>query len=140
MQTVIFYPVFAQIALTLILLIGTGWHRRLALKGRAVRFADVALDDNAWPDYARKFANCYRNQFELPVVFYVLCAIAYVTAHVDALMVALAWGFVITRLVHAYIHTTSNIVLRRGAAFLGGFLIVIGMLALLFVRMSFAVS
>ena len=31
----------------------------------------------------------------------------------DALLLVLAWIFVVSRLVHAYIHTTSNIVDRR---------------------------
>ena len=61
--------------------------------------------------------NSFSNQFELPVLFYVLTILAYVTHHAGILFVVLAWVFVIFRLLHAYVHVTSNIVRLRGAFF-----------------------
>jgi hypothetical protein len=54
---------------------------------------------------------------ELPVLFYVLTILAWITRHADLLFVVLAWIFVAARLVHAYIHVTDNNVNRRGPAF-----------------------
>ena len=59
----------------------------------------------------------FSNQFELPVLFYVLTILAYVTHHAGTLFVVLAWVFVIFRLLQAYVHVTNNKVRLRGAFF-----------------------
>jgi hypothetical protein len=131
----ILYPVFAQIILTFVLLVAVGWARRKAILTPGFRITDIALDASRWPDDARKVANCYANQFELPVIFYVLCLIALLTGKADFLMVVLAWTFVASRIVHALIHTGSNIVPQRGAAFALGMLILMIMTGILLVRL-----
>jgi hypothetical protein len=135
MDALIFFAVFAQMMLTILLLLWMGWVRREALNARAVSYSDIALDDRRWPDNARKISNYYKNQFELPVIFYVLCLIAIQIGHSGSMMASLAWAFVISRVIHAYIHTTSNIVLHRGAAFTAGLIIVAAMMIPLLLRM-----
>ncbi|WP_088342892.1 MULTISPECIES: MAPEG family protein [Rhodomicrobium] len=137
MKIAILYPVFAQIILTLVVLTAMGRARSAAFRERQVKHSDVALDSSLYPEDARKLGNCYSNQFELPVIFYVLCLIAQITANADYLMVLLAWAFVISRVLHAYVHTTTNIVLRRGGAFVIGYFIIIAMTALLLLRLLF---
>jgi hypothetical protein len=135
MVIAILYPVFAQIILTFALLIATGLVRRTAILTPGFRVADIALDASRWPDEARKVANCYANQFELPVIFYVLCLIALMTGKADFLMVVLAWTFVVSRVVHAAIHTGSNNVPRRGAALAVGMLVLMIMTGVLLLRL-----
>ncbi|HUC50526.1 MAG TPA: MAPEG family protein, partial [Xanthobacteraceae bacterium] len=83
----------------------------------AVRPRDVALREPKWPARTTQFANAYANQFELPVLFYVLTILEYITHLAGIVFVALAWVFVIFRILHAYIHVTSNIVRLRGTLF-----------------------
>jgi len=64
-------------------------------------------------------ANNFRNLFELPVVFYALCLVLFVTDSVDAAYVALAWTFVGFRALHSLIHCTVNIVMARFLCYLG---------------------
>jgi hypothetical protein len=135
MVIAILYPVFAQIILTFVLLMAVGWMRRKAMLTPGFRMSDIALDASRWPDDARKIGNCYANQFELPVIFYVLCLIALMTGKADFLMVVLAWTFVASRIVHAVIHTGSNIVPRRGAALALGMLVLMIMTGILLVRL-----
>jgi hypothetical protein len=90
-----------------------------------VRAQDIAIDNTRWPERIRKYANCYGNQFELPVVFYVLCLISHTTRTADLIFVILAWIFVITRIVHAFIHTGSNVVRLRGGVFGLGFIVIV---------------
>lgn len=135
MVIAILYPVFAQIILTFVLMVGMGWARRNAMQAEGFRVPDIALDASRWPDDTRKLANCYANQFELPVIFYVLCLIALMTNKADLLMVVLAWLFVVSRVVHALIHTGANVVPVRGAAFGVGALIVMIMTGILLVRL-----
>lgn len=135
MVIAILYPVFAQIILTFVLMVRMGWARRNAMHAEGFRISDIALDASRWPDGARKIANCYANQFELPVIFYVLCLIALMTNKADLLMVVLAWIFVISRIVHALIHTGANVVPLRGAVFGVGMLITMIMTGILLVRL-----
>ena len=53
----------------------------------------------------------------MPVLFYVLTILEYVTHLAGIVFVVLAWIFVIFRILHAYVHVTSNIVRLRGALF-----------------------
>jgi hypothetical protein len=116
------YPVLAQVLLTLILFFRLAIVRVAALRTREVRFRDVALSGNAWPDDARKIGNNVHNQFETPVLFYVLCGVATHIGATGSFMALLAWIYVATRVVHAVIHTTYNRVQHRFLPFVVGFL------------------
>lgn len=135
MVIAILYPVFAQIILTFALLMAMGWARRKAMLAQGVRYGDIAIDSARWPEDPRKVANSYSNQFELPLVFYVLCLVALMVGKADFLMVVLAWAFVATRVVHALIHTGSNNVPRRASVFATGMLILMIMTGILLVRL-----
>ena len=75
---------------------------------------------------ATQFANSFANQFELPILFYVLTILEIVTRHADLLFVTLAWIFVAMRVVQALIHVTNNNVRLRGAFYgVGAFILVI---------------
>ena len=63
-------------------------------------------------------ANNFKNLFELPVVFYALCLVLFVTNSVDVLHVAAAWTFVGFRALHSLIHCTVNIVMARFLCYL----------------------
>jgi hypothetical protein len=113
----ILLPLFVEVGLTFVLLFWMAGRRTHALTSHAVRPDDVALGEPAWPAAATQVANCFRNQFELPVLFYVLVALALQTRHADLLFVVMAWIFVLLRIAHAYVHTTFNRVQVRGAVY-----------------------
>lgn len=87
------------------------------------------------PERMLQFSNHYDNQFAVPLLFYVLCIVAYVTNAVDDVLVLLAWGFVVSRLVHSFVHLTYNHVLHRLAAFFAGLLLVVVMWVKLIVHL-----
>ncbi|MGE0231235.1 MAG: MAPEG family protein [Flavobacteriaceae bacterium] len=121
------YPVLAQIALTLLVYCGLGLARQRALRARAVRLGEIALDKTRWDEGSRKWSNNLDNQFQTPVLFYVLCGIATFIGAVGAVMTVLAWGFVATRIVHVYIHTGSNDLRRRFWVFVVSVCILVAM-------------
>lgn len=123
--TLILLPIFAQVALTFVMLFLTGRSRVVAVKSGAVKIKDIALGQRAWPDHSQKLSNNYQSQFELPLLFYVLAVLVLVTRQLDAVQLALAWTFVILRAAHTYIHTTSNYVPTRFRLFAAGFLVLI---------------
>lgn len=127
-------PLFVQVALTLGLLLWLAMIRQGDFSSGAVQPSRIALREPNWPPRTQQVANCFSNQFELPVLFYVLTALALVTRQADLLFVVMAWMFVATRLVHAYIHTTNNVVIRRGLVFGVGALVLILMWLVFIVR------
>ncbi len=74
-------------------------------------------------------ANNFKNLFELPVVFYALCLVLFVTNSVDVIHVAAAWTFVGFRVLHSVIHCTVNIVMARFLCYLAASLALWFMLA-----------
>ena len=69
----------------------------------------------------------FRNQLEVPVLFYVLALLLLQTRLSDIIQVVLAWLFVLSRIGHAWVHTTTNDVRMRGSLWGIGALIVIVM-------------
>src|SRR3954454_22154982 len=120
-------PVFVQVGLTLALLIAMALGRRRALVSGETKSRDIALGEPNWPKGATQFANCYRNQFELPVLFYVLIALALPLRHADLFIVLMSWVFVVTRFVHAGIFVTSNNMQQRSLAWFAGVLVLLAM-------------
>jgi hypothetical protein len=127
-------PLFVQVALTFALLFWTARSRIGALKRREATLGQIALGQPNWPPRVQQIANCYHNQFQLPVLFYVLTILAIITRHADFLFVVMAWLFVLTRFVHAFIHTGSNYVQHRFNAFAAGFFILLAMWIIFAVR------
>jgi hypothetical protein len=110
-------PVFVEVGLTFVLFLMMAVTRTRCLSGGEVRADDIALGEQAWPKKVTQYANAFRNQFELPVLFYVLVAFILITKAGDVLLLTLAWFFVITRIIHAYIHVTYNTVSHRGGIY-----------------------
>jgi hypothetical protein len=69
---------------------------------------NVALREPNWSQRSLQVGYSYANQFELPILFYVLTILAWVTRDADLIFVVLAWIFVIFRYLQAYVHVTSN--------------------------------
>jgi hypothetical protein len=113
-------PLLVEVALTLALLLWSGWERVVAARRGDVKLREVALREAGWPERATQVSNAYENQLELPVLFYVLTILTLITSRQTLLFVVLAWAFVIARLGHATIHVTTNNVPRRFFWFLGG--------------------
>jgi hypothetical protein len=127
-------PLFVEVALTLVLLYWCAYLRTSALQAGEVRLGDIALRQPNWPVRATQVANAFHNQLELPILFYVLTILAWMTRHADLLFVVMAWIFVALRLVQAYIHVTDNDVRRRGLAFIVGAIVLTLMWAIFMIR------
>jgi hypothetical protein len=120
-------PVFVLVGLTFFLLLWMAGARRGALVGGETKIRDIALGQPNWPQRATQIGNCYRNQFELPTLFYILIALALPLRHADLVIVLLSWVFVITRFAHAGIFVTSNNAEQRSLAWSAGGLVLFAM-------------
>jgi hypothetical protein len=116
----ILVPVIIQVALTLWLYIYLA-----IVKSRALKLGDVneerrALHDDAWPDSVLQINNCIRNQFEVPLLFYVLIGVLWSVGGANVYVHVAAWLFVLSCIGHAFIHTGSNYVPLRRKFFTAG--------------------
>ncbi len=90
---------------------------------RSVRRREISPNDfkygesQAVPPHVSIANRNYMNLLELPMLFYVVCLLLYVTAGASRLAVIIAWGYVALRIVHSLIHLTYNHVLHRLSAF-----------------------
>lgn len=89
--------------------------RRAGKPVQAYTTPDVVV--GVLPEEVSYPANNFKNLFELPVLFYVLCLYLYVTATVGVADVVAAWLFLVFRVVHSAIHCTVNIVMARFIAY-----------------------
>jgi hypothetical protein len=120
-------PVFVLIGLTFALLLWTAGARRQALVGGETKIRDIALGQPNWPNRATQIGNCFKNQFELPLLFYILIALAMPLRHADLFIVLMSWVFVVARFAHAGIFVTSNDLGRRSTAWFAGVLVLLVM-------------
>jgi hypothetical protein len=135
---VILLPLFVEVILTFGLLFRTAFARRSDLAvTKQVHPRDIALGQLAWTPQTQQYGNAYNNQFQLPVLFYVLTILAIITKDADTLFVVMAWIFVLARIAHAYVHITRNNVFRRGAIFGLGMLVLALMWIIYMVRVVF---
>ena len=127
-------PLFVQVALTFVLLFWTAHLRLGAVRRGEVHPRDVALRQPNWGPRETQVANAYHNQLELPVLFYVLTILAWITRQADLLFVLMAWVFVALRVIHAAIHVTSNDLSRRFGAFASSVIVLAIMWTIFMVR------
>lgn len=123
-QNLIILPVAAQVFLTFAVLIVLGLRRHASMRAEGKRPDDlgVIVEDSAWQRPAELASRNFKNQFELPVLFYAVCAFLLITRTVDAVHITLALVFVASRIVHAVLHLSGARVMRRGTAYLVGLL------------------
>ena len=129
--TAIFWPMIAHVALVVIIYALLGLRRKEAVTSGSAKVSQFR-ENQVEPQQSLFVRNSLANQFELPPLFHIVCLALYVTAGVGTVAVVLAWVFVLSRYVHAFIHVTSNRIRYRQPAFVVGFLAVIalwGMLA-----------
>jgi hypothetical protein len=110
-------PLFLEVILTFALLFWLAPLRTWDFSSGVARPENVALREPNWSQRSLQVAYSYGNQFELPVLFYVLTILAWMTRRADVVFVVLAWIFVIFRYLQAYVHVTSNQIRLRGAFF-----------------------
>jgi hypothetical protein len=111
-------PLFAEVILTFLLLFWLAPLRARDFSTGVTRPESISLREPNWSKRSLQVGYSYSNQFELPVLFYVLTILAWVTRHADLIFVVLAWIFVIFRYLQAYVHVTSNRVRLRGSFFI----------------------
>lgn len=122
-------PLLVMAAITFVLMFGMVITRRRAVMDKQVDPKDLLVrgGKNPWPAKPAQFSDAYSNSLELPLLFYAVVILAFITRQADFIFVLLAWLFVFCRAAQAYIHTTSNARKYRSYAFRAGALTLVVM-------------
>lgn len=123
------YPVLIQVALTFVVWVRLYLARDRELRGKRINPQVFVTRKAALARMEDSLAasDSFSNQFEMPVLFYLVIVIALMLMLQDPILVALAWTYVILRIVHALIHLTYNTVLHRFLAFAMSGLVLLAM-------------
>lgn len=117
-QASIFYPVMALVGWTLAVLLLIPYQRFKAVFAGQVTAGDFSCGEsaNVPPEVSMPNRN-FMNLLEVPVLFYVVCIVSYVTQGVTAGAVALAWVYFGLRVLHSLVSLTYNHVFHRFLVF-----------------------
>ncbi|KAA1153076.1 MULTISPECIES: MAPEG family protein [Pseudoalteromonas] len=121
MEKIIILAMFAQVTLSLVVMLIMGKRRFAAAKNKQLDLSDfktMQLDKAG--DTIRVADRNFSNQFEIPVLFYAGCLLALQLNSASTLVAILACLFVATRIVHSVIHLGENNVRARFNVFLLG--------------------
>jgi hypothetical protein len=130
------WPMIAHVALVFALYFLLSKRRIAAVKsGRAT--VSQFRENQQEPEDSLFVHNSLKNQFELPLLFHIVCLALFAVDGDNIFTVILAWLFVASRYVHAYIHVTSNRIRYRRPAFLVGFGLLVLMWGWLTVWLAF---
>ena len=120
-------PVFALVFLIFLTMFGMFSTRTRAIRTKQVRVSQVSVGQDAWPAKATQIGNTFTNLFEMPVLFFVLIALALPLRQADLVIVLLSWVYVVLRYLHAGIYSSSNDLRYRFGTFAASALVLLAM-------------
>jgi hypothetical protein len=131
-RSVIFWPVLAQVLLTAIVWVRMFTVRVAEMRERRIKPQEVATSQAIGSKLQNiQAADNFRNLFEVPVLFFAVCAMLASLDAVTPPQLVLAWLFVGLRCAHSFIQLTYNRVMHRFRVYLASTVCVFGMWALL---------
>jgi hypothetical protein len=126
MDKLLFGSVLLQVMLTLLIMVLMGRRRFAAAKNRELPFKAFKLMDlTGANEKVITASRNFDNQFQLPMLYIFAVLFAMQLGLVDVTLVIFGWLFVVSRLVHAYIHVGANHVRLRFAVYLFGALMLL---------------
>jgi hypothetical protein len=96
-QNLIYYPCFSLLILSALVLLRLGYLRQKAIRNKSVdfRFFKTYNNGSTEPALSAQASRNFTNLFEVPTLFYMVCAFALITRSVDDTFLVLAWGYAI---------------------------------------------
>lgn len=131
----IVFPMCAMFFIVLVVLSKVLFGRVNAVRKGKVKIGFYrTFSDGQEPAEAVQAVRHFSNLFEAPVLFYVACILGMILPVQGLGFVVLAWLYVAARAVHAFIHLGGNNVLKRMQAYTFGWLMLLGMWLMIFIK------
>jgi len=125
-MTSVFLPALVLMLITLAVWLNMTLSRVVAIKANDLdvqAFSTPEKFNAVLNDRSQALGNCYKNLFEVPVIFYALTAFVAISTAGDALYINMAWAYVGLRALQACVHCTYNRVMHRFYAYLASCLV-----------------
>ncbi len=124
----ILLPVMALVGWTFVVLLNIPFRRfRAAFQGKVSEGDFSYGESRRVPGDVSLPNRNFMSLLEVPVLFYVVCFVFYVSGAMSERFVALAWAYVALRIIHSLIHLSYNKVIHRLIAFAASNVVVIVM-------------
>jgi hypothetical protein len=123
----ILWPLLAQVVWTFALYAWLTYARTQAVRSGEVDYKCFVLGRDE-PLHIARITRNLANQFELPVIFYVMVLLLVALGWARTMDVVTAWVFVGGRILHTLVQTQTDDVVLRGRVFLISF-VAVGVLA-----------
>ena len=124
-QSQIFIPCVALVVLTAIVWVRLYVERIAEMRAKRIKPQALATSREATQTLQHvNAADNFRNLFEVPVLFYVLCVSLAITQLVTPLYLWGAWFYVALRTAQSFIHLTYNRVMHRFVTYAASTLLV----------------
>nr|WP_314433266.1 MAPEG family protein [uncultured Brevundimonas sp.] len=108
-------PVMALVAWSLVIWLLMYVRRLPAMHRAGLKPQDAAVPGalNVLPAPVRQAADNYNHLMEQPTIFYAAALAIQVAGHGDHFAVAVAWTYVVLRVLHSLVQVTINLVIAR---------------------------
>ena len=128
MNDPIWMPCAAMVGLTALVWVKLYWDRIGEMRARRIDAQELATVAAAAGRLERpEAADNFRNLFEVPVLFYVLCIALVLNGGSTPGFVTAAWAYVALRSLHSLIHVTYNRVMHRFLVYVASTLLLFAM-------------
>lgn len=115
-NTALLLPAIVQAIMVMGLGYVMGGSRFFGARLRKVDMREVRKTGR-WPGRLGVLSDSFNNQFQVPQLFYLACIVLTLIGEVTPLTIALAWAFVVSRLLHTLWHNSKNIIIVRFSLF-----------------------
>ena len=116
-KILIIYPILAVVLMNFIVMFHMRYMISKAIKNKDVEYKYFKAYESSAPEYLLISRHHYKNFFEIPILFYLLCLVLYMIDDVSAIDLWITWLFVVFKGIHSYIRITSNYVPYRAYSF-----------------------
>lgn len=139
MKADILAPAAVLVLWTLVMLVWMAATRLPALKAAGIDMSKAVGGrgqdlETVLPASVNWKSHNYSHLVEQPTLFYAVVAILAILGQVSAVSVALAWTYVVMRIVHSLVQATSNRIAIRFPLFLAGTLALLGLTVMALIR------
>ena len=125
-KTLILYPMFALVLWTFLVgALQAKYTKRAVVEGLHPNYFRHKLGYEP-PGYLLSATQHFSNLFEMPVLFYAGILTVYVSGANNIVLLALAWLYVLTRLLHSRQHLTDRHLLKRRNTFFASYFVLLG--------------
>jgi len=113
--TTLIAPVLALVGWTFVMWVWLYATRIPALRGARVDLVAISRTGAKLelPPEVSRVADNYNHLHEQPTLFYAVALAAQLANAVDGFSVALAWGYVMLRVIHSFVQATRNVIIVR---------------------------